>query len=179
MGRLFGKRPDPTAGVSKGVRKYLAPEETVVAGVYLQRPGTATASLQGGASGAVGATVDLPPSVPRDLDPQTRDWFIQANELGIEMALAKRAVWLSVALTGSRLLLARRSRLTRRHRELIGKWPIEQVERIEVPRNGSTVAIHMRDGNELTLELPQAHRFLPQVYRDLPAIHGHVTTSQR
>ncbi|HLV58307.1 MAG TPA: hypothetical protein VKY81_05480 [Natronosporangium sp.] len=74
---------------------------------------------------------------------------------------------LAVALTPSRLLLVRRSRLTRRPREVVAAWPVLEVDRVEVPRNGSTLTIH-RAGAALSLEPPQAHRSLPDVYRDLP-----------
>ena len=43
------------------------------------------------------------------------------------------------------------------------------VDRIVVPRGSSTLRI-VRGETELLLELPLAHKFLPEVYRELPAI---------
>ena len=172
MGRLIGKRPDDTRPIAKRVARYLEPGEEVLAGVHLQQPGTMSAELQTGASAAVGATMALPPRLP-DGDPeQERTWRRQADAAGLEEATVKRAHWVYLVLTSSRLLLLRRSRLLRwQPRELIAAWPVEEIERIEVPRNGAGLTIH-HAGGSLTLELPQAHKFLPQVYRDLPAIHA-------
>ena len=60
MGRIFGRRPDRTAAIARGVKDILAPGEVVVAGVDVQTPGTLGAAMQGGASGAVAGAVGVP-----------------------------------------------------------------------------------------------------------------------
>jgi hypothetical protein len=175
MGRLMGRRPDPTLAIARAARRHLGPGEHVLAAIYAQRPGTLRAGLSGGASGAVGATAGLPPRLPDDED--QGPWLRDAAQIGLDDAMARRTIWLAIALTQSRLLLLRRSRLTRRPREVIAVWPLRDVDRIDVPRNGSVLTIH-RAGAALRLDLPQAHRFLPEVYRDLPTRLAHAQAEQ-
>lgn len=167
----MGKRPDDTARIAKRIAQHLEPGERVVAAVHLQKPGTLEAGMQVGASAAVGATMGLPPRFP-DGDPgEERAWRDETTGAGLDEEAARKAHWVYLVLTSSRLLLIRRSRFLRwRPREVIAAWPLREIERIEVPRNGSAATIHHRAG-ALTFELPQAHKFLPQVYRDLPALH--------
>lgn len=171
MGRLIGKRPDDTRLIAKRIAEHLEPGEHVLAGVQLQRPGTFTAELEAGVSGAVNANFDLPPNF-RDADPAMEEaWREQTATARVDAETAKRAIWVYLVLTSSRLLLVRRSRLLRwRPREVIAAWPLEEIERIEVPRNGDRVTVHHGVAGSLDFELPQAHKFLPQVYRDLPSI---------
>lgn len=165
MARLMGRRPDPTPRMARAARRHLPHGETVLAGVQVQRPGTLQAALAGGVSGATGTTPGLLPRLTDD----DRSWVRAAAEFGIDPPLAQRAIYLALVLTPSRLLLLRRSRLTRRVREPLAVWPVADVDRIEVPRGGGTLTIH-RAGAALRLELPLAHRFLPEVYRELPAL---------
>lgn len=121
--------------------------------------------MEGATSGAVGATVGNAFSFSRD-DPGP--WLRVTGEFGIEPGIARRAVWLTIVLTNERLLLVRRSRLTKGLREVAGAWSLREIERIEVPRNGNSLTIHKPDA-ALRLELPHLHKFLPDVYRELPA----------
>lgn len=169
MGRLIGKRPDATAAIAKAIRGHLQPGEQVLAGVYVQRPGTTNAQAAGGSSAGIAGALGTGPTFRHGRDGTDERWLAQTAALGLEVDVARRSVFLSLALTTSRLLLVRRSRLTRRPREAIAAWPIPELDGIAVPRNGSTLVIR-RAADELILELPQAHRFLPQVYRDIPEL---------
>lgn len=171
MGRLIGKRPDDTRRIAKRVDRFLKPGEEVLAGVHLQQPGTFSAEMQSGTSAAVGAAMDLPPTFPEDDPNQERTWRGQTGSVGIDEATAKRSMFVYLVITSSRLLILRRSRLLRwRPREVIAAWPLAEIERVEVPHNGERVTVRHGAGF-LTFELPQTHKFLPQVYRDLPALH--------
>lgn len=171
MGRLIGKRPDDTRRIAGRIARYLEPGEQVLAGVHLQSPGTNAAAMSTATSGAASATVELPPTIG-DGDPKKeREWRKQSGAAGIDEKTANRSNFVYLVLTSSRLLVVRRSRVLRwQPRELIAAWPLDAVERIEVPRNGDRITVHY-SGGALTFELPQAHKFLPQVYRDLPSIH--------
>ena len=138
----------------------------MLAGVQVQRPGTLQAALAGGVSGATGTTPGLLPRLTDD----DRSWVRAAAEFGIDPALAQRAIYLALVLTPSRLLLLRRSRLTRRVREPLAVRPVADVDRIEVPRGGRHPHDPPRRGGAAGLELPLAHRFLPEVHRELPAL---------
>lgn len=168
MGRLMGRRPDPTPHVARAARRLLAPGEPVLAAVHVARPGTGQAELLAGASGAVRGAIQstLPPRIQGD--DGFDEWLRQATGFGLAPDIARKAIHLTVVLTPGRVLLVRRSSLTRRPKEVIAAWSVLDIDRIEVPRNGNRLTLH-RDGASLTLELPQAHRFLPDVYRDLPA----------
>lgn len=171
MGRLIGKRPDDTRRIAKRVARYLEPGEQVLAGVHLQKPGTLSAAMESGTSAAVGATMGLPPSFPDDDPKEKRGWDKETGAAGIDAETAKRTHWVYLVLTSSRVLIVRRSRMLQwQARELIASWPLEEIERIEAPRNRGHITVHHVAGS-FTFELPQAHKFLPQVYRDLPAIH--------
>lgn len=167
MGRLIGRKPDPTPAVAKAVRPHLEPGERVLAGVHLQQPGTTAAQMSGAAGGAVAGALETGVRFERETDPEHRTWREQAAAFGIDATVAQRAVFVSLALTTSRLLLVRRSRLTRRPREVIAAWPLAELDAIAVPRNATTLRVR-RGADELTFELPHPHRFLAPVYRELP-----------
>ncbi len=169
MGRLMGRRPDPTRSVSRAVRRLLVPGEPVLAAVHVQRPGVFRASLLAGASGAIRGAIGstLAPRVPDD-DGAREAWLTEAKEFGLARDIAEKSAYLTVVLTPGRVLLMRRSPLTLRPKEVIAAWSVLDIERIEVPRNGSRLILHKAD-TSLAFELPQAHKFLPDVYRELPA----------
>lgn len=169
MGRLIGKRPDPTGAIAKAVRDHLDPGERVLAGVYVQQPGTLGAEMSGGVNAGLAGALGTPISFSREPDPEHLTWLEQTGRLGVDEGVAKRSIYLSLALTSSRLLVLRRSRLTRRTRELIAGWPLSEIDGLEVPRNREIIQVRVA-GTVLTFELPHAHRFLPQVYRDLPKL---------
>ena len=175
MGKLFGKRPDRTGEIERRIQRQLKAGERLVAGVHVQRPGTNFAAMAGGASGAVGATMGLPPRIP-DQDPAERErWLAEVTAVGAGDR-AGRAIQLIVALTTHRLLLIRCGRVGGRPREVMVAWPVAQVESIEVPRNGSTLVLNIAR-ESLTLELPLAHKFLPDVYRRLPRLLDEVRSA--
>ncbi|MFP4513836.1 MAG: hypothetical protein ACLFRV_12885 [Acidimicrobiales bacterium] len=160
------RRRDPTPAITRAARDHLLPGEEVVAGVHVQMPGTNGAAMSGAASGAVGATLDLPPSVGHSDDEGVQRWRSAAVAMGVDPEAARRMIWSALALTTSRLLVLRRSRLSRRVVGAGAAWPVGEVE-IVVPRQGSTLTIHRRELS-LPFELPTAHKFLPEVYRELP-----------
>lgn len=168
MGRLFGRRPDLTQAIAPAVQGHLTPGERVLAAVHVQRPGTTSAGTSAAVSGAVSGSVDLPPSFAGEEYDADGSWARTLTSMGVEPGIAGRAVWLTLVLTTTRLLLLRRSRLTGRLRELAGSWSLRDVERLDVPRRGNALTIH-GGTTALELELPQAHRFLPDVYRELPS----------
>lgn len=160
------RRRDPTPAITRAVRDHLSPGEEVVAGVHVQMPGTNSAAMTGAVSGAVGATVDLPPSLGDSDDEGVRRWRGAAVAMGVDPEAVSRMIWSALALTTSRLLVLRRSRLTRRVVGVAAAWPVGEIE-VTVPRQGSTLTIH-RGEMTLPFELPNAHKFLPDVYRELP-----------
>lgn len=168
MGRLWGTRPDPTARIARAVRRLLEADEPVLAGIDVQSPGAGTAGLAG-QSAAIGPAIGAPTTVEfSGGEEEHAEWLREAGAMGIDPVTAGRSVWMHLVLTESRLVLVRRSRLTRRPVDVVGAWPVADVSRVEVPRNGSTVTVH-RGEDRLRLELALAHKFLPDVYRDLPA----------
>lgn len=150
MGRLVGMRPDRTAAIARALRALLQQGENVLAAVEVQSPG---AGVQEESTG---------------LQRKRALWREQVIALGIDSRYGERPAWLYLALTDRRVILAQRSRLTGSVRELLGAWPLQQLTALEVPRSGTTATLGFGE-RELRLELPQAHRFLPEVYRELPA----------
>jgi hypothetical protein len=177
MGRLVGRRPDHTASIARALRSELAPGEQVVAGVYVQVPGVNEAAMSGGASGAVAAATGSGVAF-RDVDGDQPAWVAAAGAMGIAPDDARRMTWSALALTTSRLLVARRSRLTRRVAGVVAAWPVGEIERIEVPRQREALTIHRGD-RSLDFELPAAHKFLPDVYRELPTRLAEVRAATR
>lgn len=161
-------RRDPTESIAKALRRHLEPGESVLAAVAVQTPGTNAAAIEGAGSGAVASAMDTGLSTSSAGAGKHAVWLEQAQRVGIDASAASGATWLHVALTGGRVLLARRSRLTGRPRVLLAAWSLGVVEAIEVPRNGSSLTITV-EGEPLRLELPKAHKFLPNVYRELAA----------
>src|SRR5690606_27193882 len=134
MGRFFGRRPDRTPAMARFRRSHLEPGERVIAGGGVETPGTAGAAQEGGTSGAVGAAVgNLPPAVGRD-DGQRAAGLDEATAMGIDPGIARSLVHCAVVLTSARLIVLRRSSLTRRLDRIAFAWPVEEVDRIEVPR---------------------------------------------
>ena len=150
MGRLVGVRPDRTDAIAKALRAQLQPGERVLAAVEVQTPG---AGVQEESAG---------------LQRKRELWREQVLELGIDSRHGERPAWLYLALSDQRVIVAQRSRLTGGVRGLLGAWPLQQLTALEVPRSGTTATLAFGE-RELRLELPQAHRFLPEVYRELPA----------
>lgn len=173
MGRLIGKRPDDTRRIARRISRFLEPGEQVLAAIHVQRPGTLSAGLQGGASGAVGATVDAPPTPPEADGKQSKAWQEQTERAGIGVEEARRSTRLYLVLTASRLMLVRRSRLLQwRPREVVAAWTLEEIDRIRVSPHRQAVTIDRGTGS-MTFEFPVALKFLPDVYRELPTIHDH------
>lgn len=169
MGRFFGRRPDPTPAVRRALRRrFLDPGEEVLAGVHVQRPGTRMAQLSVGTSAGLGSAVASDSvTLPRG---GRREWEAAEPRLeGIDPAAAARTIWATLALTTSRLLLVRNSWVTRRPRQVLASWRLGDIDRIVVPRGGRSLSI-VRRGEEVRFELPLDHRFLPDVYRELPAL---------
>jgi len=147
----------------------LAPDETVLAGLHVQRPGTFAAELIGGLNGAVAGAVGNSSFVSGGAkDPKTNEWLNHAAELGIDPALAQRTLRMYFVLTDRRLVLIRRSRLTGRPRELLATWPLIELERIRVHRGSRDFRLTIAGVDGLRLELPNDHRFLPGAYREVP-----------
>src|SRR5690606_35435438 len=134
MGRLFGRRPDHTAAIARSLGDDLLPGERVLAAVDVQTPGTLSAGLRGGASGATAAASGgLGVTFGTD-DPKRITWITEATSNGIDLDVARSLVWLAVALTSDRLIVVRRSRLSRRPAGIVVAWPLDEIQRIEVPR---------------------------------------------
>lgn len=167
MARLAGRRPDRTGSIARRLRSRLGPGEEVLAGVDTLTPGSVAAGMAGATGGAHAAAVGSPVTPTDAGSEQHRTWMRQADRVGIDPELARRAVGVHLVLTSARLLLVRRSRLTGRPREILTGWPLDVIEAIDVPRRGQSVTITV-DGEKLRLELPTAHKFLPDVYRELP-----------
>lgn len=169
MGRLFGRRPDRTAAIARALRRHLAPGEVVLAGVDVQTPGTMRAALQGGTSGATGAAVgNLPPKFGPD-GPERARWIDEATAMGIDADAAGKVVWAAVALTSTRLIVLGRSRLRRRVTGILAAWPVEEIDRVEVPRREQRLTIS-RAGRELTFEIALGHKFRPATYDELATL---------
>lgn len=167
---LLSRYPDDTEMIARRIADYLEPGETVLAAVFVQSPGTNSAGLEAGL-GNYGAHF-------YDEDERNVLWMKQTETLGIDPKLAKRASKLVVAVTTSRLLLVRRGSVTGRMRELLAAWPAGELDRVAVPRRGNSLRI-FGEGAELKFELPNEHRFIAQVYRDLPDIFSEVQAGQR
>lgn len=174
VAKAFGRWADDTEKIARRMPPYLEPEEKVLAAVYVLRPGTTSARIQGGASGATTGAVGADTGVfasgrsGREGTQFTR-WLAQAEAVGIDPQLARQTIKLVVAVTTMRVLLIRRGYATGRMQELLAAWPLATIEKIAVPRNGKSLQI-FREGRELRFELPNEHRFIAQVYRDLPQI---------
>ncbi len=169
MGRILGRRPDRTTAIARAVEGRLEVGERVIAGVDVQSPGTIGAGIAGGAGGAVAGALDTGPTVSRGGSAPHDRWMREATAIDIDGRAASRAVWMIMVLTTRRLVLIRRSRLTRRPREILAAWHLDDVDALRVPRGGSSITIAV-GGVSLRLELPTAHRFLPDVYRELPRL---------
>ena len=63
-------------------------------------------------------------------------------------------------------------------RELLAAWPADELDRVTVPRRGNSLRI-FREGVGLRWELPNDHRFIAHVYRDLPEIFTEVQAASR
>lgn len=172
MGRFIGRRPDETARLARRVAGHLEPGEEVIAAVLLQRPGTLSAEVKGATSGAVTGAIGGTAYAPGREDAEDRadraGWVAQCEALGVDRALAERTIHSALVLTTARVLVVRRSSLTRRLGEPIGAWPVTEAH-VDVPRGEQTLTLRVGDA-PLRFELPQAHRFLPDVYRELPAL---------
>lgn len=168
MGRFHGKRPDRTATIAKRVARWLEPGEVVLAGIDVQSPGTHSAGFAGASGGAHAGAAGSPMTFSGAGADQHRRWVHQAEQVGLDPEAAHTSIWMHLVLTSRRLLLIRCSRLTRRPLDVLGAWPVGDVEAIVVPRGGSSTTITV-GGNELRLELPHSQKFLPDVYRELPA----------
>ncbi len=178
MGRIFGRRPDRTPAIARAVRGHLHPGEEVVAGVDVQSPGTNSAAVQGGASGGVaGATGSFAVNFSGGEKGHAK-WVAEATAMGIDPKTANRTVWACAVLTTSRLILLRRSKLARRMKEPLIEWPVHDIDRIVVPRQGQRLTIHVRD-KALTLELAFQQKFRPAVYDELPQRLQAVKTQAR
>lgn len=174
IAKAFGRWGDDTATITRRIAHHLAPEEEVLAAVYVRRPGTAGASLEAGTRGAISSAAGADGGVTsvraaRTDDPAFLRWIRQAESFGLEAQVARRAIKLIVAVTSTRLLLLRQAYASGRVRELIAAWALSDIEKIAVPRGSASLTIY-RAGSELRLELPNAHRFLAPVYRDLPNV---------
>ena len=172
MGRFIGRRPDETPRIARRVATHLNPGEQVLAGIYLQRPGTRSAAMGGGSSAAVtGAIGGHAFGVAGEDDHDRRrlgSWIEQCAALGVDEPAAKRTIYAALVVTDARALVVRRSSLTRRLGELVLASPIDAAA-VEVPRGGSELTL-LVGGSPLRFELPQEHRFLPDVYRELPRL---------
>src|SRR5690625_2451517 len=137
MGRFFGRRPDPTPTIRRALRRrFLALDEKVLAGVYVQRPGTNHAAIGGAGNAGVSATTGVyaASSGGQDEDGKWLEWGAAAGNLpGVDPVVAKRAIFLTLALTDTRLLLVRRSRVLRgRHREVFASWLLTEIDYLKV-----------------------------------------------
>lgn len=174
LAKAFGRWADDTEKIARRIGHYLEPGESVLAAVFVQRPGTKSAAVRGGASAAVSAAVGAVSeifasgSAPRE-DKRHQLWLRQAVAFGIDPQAAGRTIRLVVAVTTVRVLLVRRGYVTGGMHELLAAWQLTDIDRIDVPRNGNSLRL-LRAGDELRCELPNAHRFIAQVYRDLPTI---------
>lgn len=168
VGRFLGKRPDPTAKVTRAAGRYLEPEEQVFSALYVQQPGTATAEFSAAAGGASAGAAGIATSFNSSagVDRKTAQWLKVTAELGVDPVVARRTLRMFFVLTDARMVLIRRSRLTLRPKELVGAWPINDVERIRVHKGSRDLRITLA-ASELRLELPADHRFLPDAYREV------------
>src|SRR5690625_997947 len=114
MGRFFGRRPDPTPAIRRALRgRFLAPDEEVLAGVLVQRPGTNRAALGSAGHAGVSATTGIyaASAGSRAEDRESLEWGAAAGRLpGVDPVVAKSTIFLTLALTDTRLLMVRRSR---------------------------------------------------------------------
>lgn len=175
---VLARYPDDTTMIARRIAHYLEPGETVLAAVFVQSPGTISAQIQGGTSAAGSAALGHYGGDSPGDDKRHALWKQQFEQLGIDPELAQRTTKVVVAVTTSRLLLVRRGGATGRMRELLVAWPAGEVDRVTVPRRGNSLRI-FRDGNELRCELPNEHRFIADVYRELPGIFAEVQAASR
>lgn len=167
MTKLFRLR-DRTEAIAKALRGRLEPGERILAGVKVQTPGTRAAGAAGGGAAATASALSVGMTIPDAGSGKHRMWQEQAGRFGIDARLAGKSVWLYLALTNERLILVRRSYLTGRPDETLAAWPVRAIDSLAVPRNGSSATIKV-GGEALRLELPKSQKFLPDVYRELPA----------
>lgn len=183
MGRFFGRRPDPTPAIRRALRRrFLELDEEVLAGVYVQRPGTNRAAAGGAGHAGVSATTGVyaASSGSKEEDRKWLEWGAAARTLpGVDPVVAKRTIFLTLALTDTRLLLVRRSRVLRgRHREVFASWLLTDIDHINVARGGSTLSV-VRGNDSLAFELPLSLKFLDRVYVELPALFDSAQTHAR
>ena len=168
MVSVVGRGRDRTASIARAIGRMLEPGERVLAAVTLNSPGTNEAAMAGGASGGVAGALGAPVTFPPGQSRTHQTWLVESAAVGIDTALAARTVALHLAITSRRVILVRRSRLLARPRELLASWPLAQAD-VKVPRGGSHVDVWVGE-HRVRLELPKAHKFLPDVYRQLPKI---------
>ncbi len=176
MGRIFGRKPDKTRSIARFAARYLPDGEEVLAGVDVQTPGTWAEAMQASADAGVSAATGVYTFSVAD-DDKRSGWQPEAGAAGIDPTVARRLVFATLALTPERLLLLRRSKPTRRLIDMVTQWPLDQIERIEVPRQSERLTIHFTDSS-LTWELPFARKFLPAVYDELPKLLAEAKASR-
>lgn len=183
MARFFGRRPNPTPSISRALRRrFLHPGEQVLAGVYVQRPRTNRASLGGAASAGIGATTGVYAASLGKSEGEARwlEWALEMQRVtGVDAAVAKRTSFVTLALTDTRVLLVRRSRLWRLlHREELISWPLPEIDHIKVGHAKLTLTL-AHDRGVLQFELPLSIKFLDRVYVDLPKLFSRALEDAR
>lgn len=173
LAKAFGRWGDDTEKIARQISGFLDPGEEVLAAVYVQRPGTRSARIQGGASGAtagaIGADTGNFAFSIRDGAAEPATTGQKHGAAGVDPRRGREAIKLIFALTPARALLVGRSYLTGRVGDLLAAWPLREIEEVNVPQNGNSLRIVVA-GTEVHCELPNDHRFIAQVYRDLPRI---------
>ncbi len=150
---------DATKRMHRWLGGRLGSDEVVLAAVSVHREGTTSAAMLGATSAILGAEAGSGVSF-RDVP--TRD-------AGGDQGQAALGPFLYLVLTSRRVLVVRRSAFGR-PKGVAFEAPVEEVQAMGLKPRASRVELLLSGDHSLTFETPKAPKFLPEVYRRLPAL---------
>jgi len=148
---------DATTRLRRRLAGRLHSNETVSAAVSVHRPGTTAAALGGGAGGAVAAVSG------------TGVTFDDAPADSGDRSVLDAGPYLYLVLTSHRVLVLRRS-VFGRAKDVVLDASLDEVQAIEMKPNSSRIELRLSGDRTYAFETPKAPKFLPEVYRRLPAL---------
>lgn len=150
---------DATKRMEKWLGGRLGSDEVVLAGVSAHREGTTSAAMLGATSAILGAEAGSGVSF--------RD--VPDRDGGAGDGQAALSPYLYLVLTSRRVLVVRRSALGR-PKDVAFEAPVEAVDALRLKPSAGRLELLLHGGHALTFETPKAPKFLPEVYRRLPAL---------